>query len=227
MERNLLKEVTGDIALALKALELEEEAKRAEEAHRTLVQNSLQGLAIIQDGRVVFASPALAEISGYTVEELLALSPEEVEAVVHPEDRERVLKTMRERLAGKEVPARQEFRFLRKDGSVRWLETLATRVEYRGRPALQVAYMDITERKKGRLSSSNASPCSIGQVRRSSKRYRIPSGRTRRCIGLWLNSCPRRPSSWPSKSPRRKRRRFTFSIKAAATLPEKFPKAKN
>jgi PAS domain S-box-containing protein/putative nucleotidyltransferase with HDIG domain len=148
MERNLLKEVAGDIALALKALELEEEAKRAEEAHRTLVQNSLQGLAIIQDGRVVFANPALAEISGYTVEELLALSPEEVEAVVHPEDRERVLKTMRERLAGKEVPARQEFRVLRKDGSVRWLETLATRVEYRGRPALQVAYMDITERKR-------------------------------------------------------------------------------
>jgi len=148
MERNLLKEVAGDIALTLKALELEEEAKRAEEAHRTLVQNSLQGLAIIQDGRVVFANPALAEISGYTVEELLALSPEEVEAVVHPEDRERVLKTMRERLAGKEVPARQEFRVLRKDGSVRWLETLATRVEYRGRPALQVAYMDITERKR-------------------------------------------------------------------------------
>lgn len=147
-ERGLLKEVAGDIALALKALELEEERERAEEAYRTLVQNSLQGLAILQDGRVVFANPALAEISGYTVEELLALSPEEVGALVHPEDRERVLQRMRERLAGKEVPPRQEFRFLRKDGAVRWVETLATRVEFRGRPAIQVAYVDITERKK-------------------------------------------------------------------------------
>ncbi|MCL6581907.1 MAG: undecaprenyl-diphosphate phosphatase, partial [Firmicutes bacterium] len=46
-ERGLLKEVAGDIALALKALELEEEREGAEEAYRTLVQNSLQGLAIL------------------------------------------------------------------------------------------------------------------------------------------------------------------------------------
>jgi len=230
MERNLLKEVAGDIALGLKALELEEEAKRAEEAHRTLVQNSLQGLAIIQDGRVVFANPALAEISGYTVEELLALSPEEIEAVVHPEDRERVLKTMRERLAGKEVPARRNSAFCAKTvPCVGWRPWPLAWNTGAGRPSRSLTWTSRSGsgRKKGRLSSSNASPCSIGQARRSSKRYRIPSGCMRRCIGLWLSSCPRRPSSWHSKSPRRKRRRFTFSIKAAVTLPEKFPKGKD
>ncbi|MBC7217153.1 MAG: PAS domain S-box protein [Candidatus Caldatribacterium sp.] len=147
-ERSLLKEVAGDIAFALWALDLEEERRRSEEAYRSLVEHSLQGLAILQDGRVVFANSALAELSGYTVEELLALSPEEVQAVVHPDDRERVLQRMNDRLAGKEVPPRQEFRFFHKDGTVRWVETLASRVEYRGRPAIQVAYVDVTERKR-------------------------------------------------------------------------------
>ena len=64
--------------------------KRAEEAYRTLVDCSLQGLAVIQDFRVVFANNAVADIFGYTVKELMTLSPEELRAVIHPEDRDRV-----------------------------------------------------------------------------------------------------------------------------------------
>lgn len=124
------------------------ERKEAEEAYRSLVENSLQGLVIFQDGRVVFANPAIAEISGYTIEELLALSPEELQAVVHPDDRDLVLGRISDRLAGKEVPLRYEFRFLRKDGTVRWVEVFASHLEYRGRPAIQIAYVDITERKR-------------------------------------------------------------------------------
>ena len=60
--------------------------KRAEEAYRTLVDQSLQGLLIIQDMSIVFANTAFAKISGYTNEELLLLSPEEVSAMIHPED---------------------------------------------------------------------------------------------------------------------------------------------
>ncbi|MDH7486378.1 MAG: GAF domain-containing protein [Anaerolineae bacterium] len=122
--------------------------KEAEEAYRVLVEHSLQGLVIIQDGRVVFANPALVELSGYSQEELLALSPEQVKAVVHPEDQERVWGNLMRRLAGEPIPPRREFRFLRKDGQVRWVEILASRIEYRGRPAIQAAYLDITERKQ-------------------------------------------------------------------------------
>jgi PAS domain S-box-containing protein len=46
------------------------------------------------------------------------------------------------------VPARYEFRWRRKDGSACWVEIYASRIEYHGRPAIQTAYIDITERKK-------------------------------------------------------------------------------
>ena len=69
--------------------ELEGEAverERAEEAYRALVEQSLQGLVILQDFRIVFANTAFVEISGRSVEELLSLSPEEVVVMIHPED---------------------------------------------------------------------------------------------------------------------------------------------
>lgn len=60
------------------------EAVEAREAYFTVVESSLQGLAILQDGRVVFGSPALEELSGRSLQELMAMTPEEVLAMVHP-----------------------------------------------------------------------------------------------------------------------------------------------
>jgi PAS domain S-box-containing protein len=122
--------------------------KEAEEAYRVLVEHSLQGIAVIQDGRVVFANPALVELCGYSQEELLSFSPEQVKAMVHPDDQEWVWDSLMRRLAGEPIPPRREFRFLRKDGQVRWVEVLASPIEYRGRPAVQAAYLDVTERKE-------------------------------------------------------------------------------
>ncbi len=124
------------------------EQKQLEEAYRSLVDNSLQGLAIIQDGRMVFLNKAFSSSTGYTEEEMLAASPEQLQSLVHPEDRELVWTRHRDRLAGKKVPPRYEFRFIRKDGSTAWVEIFASEIEYRGLPAIQAAYIDITERKK-------------------------------------------------------------------------------
>lgn len=127
----------------------EEALRESEGRYRGLVEQSLQGIAVIQDMRVVYANAALASLSGYGVEELLAMSPRQVEEVVHPEDRGEVLRALAKRLAGEDVPPEQEFRFLRKDGEVRWVRSMASPIEYRGRRAVQIAYLDLTERVKG------------------------------------------------------------------------------
>ena len=149
---NELAELRQRIA-ELEALETErrraEEALReSEERHRTLIEQSLQGLAVVQDFCIVFANTAFAEISGYAVEELLSLSPEEVGAMIHPEDQALVWGRFRDRLAGKPVPPRYEYRGIRKDGTVRWLEMFASRIEYRGKPAIQGVIVDSTQRKR-------------------------------------------------------------------------------
>ena len=122
--------------------------KEAGEAYRALVDHSLQGLVIFQDGRVVFANQTMTEITGYALDEMLAASSQQVQARVHPEHRVLVWSRHQERLKGKRLPERYELRGIRKDGTICWLEIHASRIEYQGKPAVQAAIVDITERRK-------------------------------------------------------------------------------
>ncbi len=121
--------------------------RESEEKYRHLVEQSLQGLTIIQNGLPVFANAAMLEISGFSSDEYLALSPEELMATVHTGDRDHIRKVMKARLEEKIFPAENEFRILRKDGQIRWVLTRGMLITYHQAPAIQVAYFDITTRK--------------------------------------------------------------------------------
>jgi two-component system sensor histidine kinase UhpB len=122
--------------------------KESEEKYRALVDDSLQGILIFQEGRIAFANPAMARMSGYEVAELLSLSPEEVRALVHPEDASELWERIERRLAGEEVSTFTNFRIARKDGATRWLEVLGNLTEYGGRTAIQALAIDVTERRR-------------------------------------------------------------------------------
>jgi PAS domain S-box-containing protein/putative nucleotidyltransferase with HDIG domain len=127
------------------------EQRRTEEAYRAVVENSLQALVILQTGAIGFANQATADLLGYTVDELLAMTPETISASIHPDDHAMVWQRFRDRMEGKEVPPRYEFRMLRRDGSVVWVEMCAARITYRGELAIQAALVDITSRKRREL----------------------------------------------------------------------------
>jgi PAS domain S-box-containing protein len=122
--------------------------REVEEAYRILVDRSLQGLVIIQDGRIVFANRTAADIIGLTSEKLLATSLEQILAFVHPEDRAMVRQRHEDRLRGLPAPSRYEVRATRREGHYGWLEVHAGMIEYRGRPAIQIALADVTAHKQ-------------------------------------------------------------------------------
>lgn len=142
--------------------------------YRRLVEHSLQGIIIFQNNRIVFANKTMKDISGFSVEELLNFSPEEVRDFIHPDDREQVWRRMQERMLGKKVPERYVFRALRKDKKYNWLEMYATRIEYQGIPAVHGAIINITEKKQAETellkreatlnSIFKAAPIGIGLV---------------------------------------------------------------
>jgi len=128
-----------------------EERRRAEQAYRGVVDHSLQGLVIMQDQRIVFANQAIAQMLGYTIEQLLALTPDQVRDLVHPDDQRLVWGRHMDRLAGRRVAPRYECRAIRKDGEEIWVELFANIQDYNGRPSTQAAAVDITERKRAQL----------------------------------------------------------------------------
>jgi two-component system cell cycle sensor histidine kinase/response regulator CckA len=141
----------------------EESLKESEEKYRSLVEESIQGIVIGQGNppHLVFANPAMTMILGYTYEELSSLSPKGIESLVHPEDRAFFFKNYKDRLEGKLVIPHYELRGIRKDGTVVWLELSSVRIEYKGQPAVQAAFLDITERKQAEEA-----------LRESEERYR-------------------------------------------------------
>ncbi len=124
------------------------ERERVEEAYRTLVDNSIQGFIIFQDGRARFVNQATERITGYSIAELLAMPHGIAATAIYPDDRGTVVARGKARQEGEDVPSQYAFRIIRKDGQIRWIETFAVRVPYQGRPAVQMAYLDITERKQ-------------------------------------------------------------------------------
>lgn len=151
--------VTVDITARERA---EEALRQSEEKYRMLVENSLQGVAIVQDGHYVFCNTAFARMTGYTVDELLAMSARESEAIIHPDDRDILRKQYRDHLAGKPVSSRNEYRGIRKDGTQYYFEAHACLIEFNGRPAIQMLYLDITDRKQAERS-----------LRESEERFRL------------------------------------------------------
>ncbi len=122
----------------------EQELKESEERYRTLLDNSLTGICVAQEERIKFANRRFTEISGYPLEEALGKPLMEI---IHPEDREYVLESLKRRLAG-EFPTKVfEYRAIRKDGIIIWVEVFSTVIEYQKKPAILSSILDVTKRK--------------------------------------------------------------------------------
>ncbi|MFX1253617.1 MAG: PAS domain S-box protein [Promethearchaeota archaeon] len=128
--------------------QMEELLRESEEKYRNLVEQNLLGIIILQDNHIIFTNQAFAKMSGFTIEELLKLSSDEIQTLIHPEDRVHVFSRMQDRLEGKSVPSQYQFRGIRKNGGIFWVETSAIIIEYKDRPAVQATLLDITERKQ-------------------------------------------------------------------------------
>jgi len=125
-----------------------EALQHSEEKYRVLIENSIQGLMVIQEGRIVLTNKAFAGMIGYTVDELLALPPGGLAETIHPEDREEIMARLQRRLVGEAEPRHYKARAMHKDGRPVWVDVVSEVIDFGGRPATQVLTVDITEQKK-------------------------------------------------------------------------------
>lgn len=117
------------------------------EKYRILVEQALEGIIVVRGPvpRIVFANQTMAEMSGYSINELLSLSPEGITGLIHPDDRKMFFGHFADRLAGKKVPSIYVFRAVRKNGIVIWLRISSRLISFDGLPAVQAVFTDITQ----------------------------------------------------------------------------------
>jgi len=147
MKKNDKTSVAKSPKTSPKSKQAEKVFEESELKYNSIMDQSLLGILIIQDGRVAYVNNMLLEKTGYNFVEMTSLSPQQLQELIHPDDRDVVWNRMLSRLGGHVEPARNECRFVVKDGSAYWADVHTNVIEYSGRPALQMFISDITDLK--------------------------------------------------------------------------------
>ncbi len=123
---------------------IEERIQEMEEIFECLAENTNEALVILQEGRVRFANPKMAEILGYSSEELISQPFREL---VFPEDRG-VAENCGENSGAGERGRPCSFRMVGKDGRVHWLEVKSGIIEWEKKPAVLNILTDMTLKRQ-------------------------------------------------------------------------------
>jgi diguanylate cyclase (GGDEF)-like protein/PAS domain S-box-containing protein len=128
----------------LEGLVVEESTK-----FRALVEQSLVGIYIIQDGLFRYVNPGMVKMFGYeSADGIVDVVP--LRQFIHDEDQSLVAENIRRRLDGEVGDLRYSFTAHKRDGSTIVVDVHGRRIEYQGRPAIIGTLVDITEMRRSK-----------------------------------------------------------------------------
>ncbi len=154
-EIRLLEELSGNLAFGITVLRNRFDRKCAEEAllesevkYRTLVEESLAGVFIHQDGLIRFVNKRFCDIFGYAYDDMVyQINPMDL---FHPDEDVAAVREREKSLLAGDLPENVTAtrKMLRKDGTTISVNILLRAIVYKGRPALAGTLLDITEWKR-------------------------------------------------------------------------------
>lgn len=121
-----------------------ETAKESEIRYQALVEKLPIGIVIHKQGKLLFANSQAHIILG--VKKSRDLIETSVLDFVHPDYRESIIRRIKEIESGVPTPMMEQ-KFIRRDGRVVDVETMAFPFSFKGELAIQVIFRDITEKK--------------------------------------------------------------------------------
>ena len=124
----------------------EEALKESENKFRNLVENSIGGVYLIQDGIFKYVNSRFAEIHGYKIEEMVDKMG--IKETTLPEDIPIVNENIKKRVQGGDGSIHYEIRIATKNKEIKNVEIFGSSTLYHGKPAVIGTLLDVTERKR-------------------------------------------------------------------------------
>jgi len=138
------RELISIVEMALYKHSMDHRLRESEEKFRALADTSSAAILILQDNHCVYANPAAEIISGYPLEEFLAIDPNNR---MDPTDQPLVNSWLNSGLEGWHENMQRSFSIRTGQGEIRWVEIAVTGMIYMGKKAVVVTANDITDRK--------------------------------------------------------------------------------
>jgi len=126
----------------------EETLRQSEENYRSVFEGTMDGLIAIdaETLKIVLANDAALRLYGFDPDaDLSRINPLDY---VHPDDRERALRTILEDMFQEDLRQINEFRVYTNQGEEKWVSTLGSVIDCQGRKAGLVSFRDITVQKQ-------------------------------------------------------------------------------
>jgi PAS domain S-box-containing protein len=123
----------------------EKALSESQEAYRVSIENSNDGITILQGDTCLYANKQFVKMFEYdSVDEAIGKS---IKPTIHPDDIEMVSDIINRRQLGEPVPSRYEFKGITKKGNMLYVGVSAASITYRGMSVYLIYLRDITERK--------------------------------------------------------------------------------
>ena len=148
-ERNLIDAIAERIGRIIERNRAQTALVESEKRFRDLVEHSLTGISIIQDGQVVYQNPEQERLLGPLPRPIKFTDTESI----HPDDIAKV-DAFYQSISAEKLPiGAMEFRFYPPGekatrSNMKWVHSQASQIEYRGKDAVMVNMMDMTKTKE-------------------------------------------------------------------------------
>ena len=121
--------------------QISKKLRESEQKYRSLMENSPVGCFIVQEDQIKYANKVMADILGYSVEEILTWNMEKANEHIHPED-------LKELWEDKDEFPNKEFRIISKNKEIKWIAQFSHEIPFQGKRANQIILIDVTDQKK-------------------------------------------------------------------------------
>jgi PAS domain S-box-containing protein len=133
----------GLIADITERKQLEEALQKSENHYRILVENAIEGIVVIQEGKIKFVNPIVAIATGYSVEEMLSMS---LDDLLCPDNEKTTVESISKAAVPGSLLIVPCLKIRVKDGGIRLIESTIVSIIWDDKPANLNLLRDITER---------------------------------------------------------------------------------
>ncbi len=121
--------------------QLREDLRESEQKYRSMAEQTLFGIFIVQGEEIVYMNPGFAKILGFEMDEIIHWDLKRANKQIHPEDLEHIFKE-------KDQFPKKTFRIITKSGKIKWVSQTSKTIDYKGKKSNFIIFVDVTEQKE-------------------------------------------------------------------------------
>ncbi len=149
--------------------------KESEEKFKTIAEQSFVGFLIVQNNRIVYSNNTIANIFGFSFEELNQMSIIDAFKFIHPEDLSIAVNRFKKREEEEfgEISS-EPLRIITRSGEIKWIDVYTKMLQFQEKNTIFATIVDVTKERKADMELQKLNELKSEFLRRASHELKTP-----------------------------------------------------